>query len=67
MLSQEQAEALPRLGPEAVTLFALALARHIAALQPSTSSASTPSGMVPVYQKPSTDRKSTRLNSSHRL
>ncbi len=56
-LSQEQAEALPRLGPEAVTLFALALARHVAALQPSVSSPSTPSGMVPVYQKPAVKRR----------
>ncbi len=51
-LSQEQAEALPRLGAEAVTLFALAMARHVAGLQPASPSPSTPSGMVPVYRKP---------------
>jgi hypothetical protein len=60
MLSQEQAEALPRLGPEAVTLFALALARHVASLQPSACSPSTPSGMVPVYQKPATKRRKNK-------
>jgi transposase len=65
-LSQEQAEALHALGPEAVSLFALAMAAHVAALQraaatamPSTGkgSPSTPSGMVPVYQKPTTKRR----------
>lgn len=57
-LSRQQAEALPRLGPEAVTLFALAVAAHIAGLQnAAAASPSTPSGMVPVYQKPTTPRK----------
>jgi transposase len=56
-LSQEQAEALPRLGPEAVTLFALAMARHIAALQPSVISPATPSGMIPAHEKPATKRR----------
>lgn len=51
MLTQEQAEALPLLGPEAVALFALAMAAHVAGLQ--SSSPSTPSGMIPVYEKPS--------------
>jgi hypothetical protein len=32
-LSRELAEGLPRLGPEAVTLFALAMAAHVAGLQ----------------------------------
>ena len=61
-LSREQAEALPRLGPEAVTLFALAMARHVAGLQsaspsPASASPATPSGMVPVYEKPTTKRR----------
>jgi len=56
-LTREQAQALPRLGPEAVILFALAMARHVATLQPSGSSPSTPSGMVPVYQKPASKRR----------
>lgn len=43
---------MPRLGAEAVILFALAMARHVASLQSASSSPSTPSGMVPVYQKP---------------
>ena len=55
-LARETAQTLHALGPEAVTLFALAMAAHVAALQrdgafPSISP-STPSGMVPVYQKP---------------
>jgi transposase len=57
VLSQEQAEALPRLGPEAVTLFALEMARHVAGLQSPAPSPSTPSGMVPVHQKPAAGRK----------
>jgi transposase len=52
VLTRAQAEALPLLGPEAVTLFALAMAGHVAGLQ--SVSPSTPSGMIPVYQKPST-------------
>jgi transposase len=52
-LSREQAEALPRLGSEAVTLFALAMAAHVAGLRAASVSPSTPSAMVPVYQKPS--------------
>jgi transposase len=49
-LSRGQAEALPRLGPEAVTFFALAMAAHVAGLR--SPSPATPSGMVPVYEKP---------------
>src|SRR5205823_5902248 len=43
------------LGPEAVALFAMAMAAHVASLRQAASSASpsTPSGMVPVYEKPS--------------
>lgn len=60
-LSRQQAEALPRLGPEAVTLFALAVAAHIDGLQnAAAASPSTPSGMVPVYQKPPTARKRSK-------
>jgi len=54
------ADALPALGSEAVALFAMAMAAHVAALQQqqvqqaaSSSSPSTPSGMVPVHEKPS--------------
>ena len=61
MLSRAQAEALPRLGAEAVTLFALAMAVHVAALRSSAAasaaSPSTPSAMVPVYQKPPADQR----------
>jgi len=56
-LSRELAEALPALGAEAVALFAMAMAAHVAALrqqqaESAGSSPSTPSGMVPVYEKP---------------
>jgi len=54
-LSRELAEALPRLGSEAVTLFALAMAARVAELQ--APSPSTPSGMVSAYEKPSTPRR----------
>lgn len=50
---------LPALGPEAVALFALAMAAHVAALRQGAPAAastavspSTPSGMIPPYQKP---------------
>jgi transposase len=57
-LSHEQAEALPRLGAEAVTLFALVMAAHVAGLQnAAAASPSTPSGMVPVYHKPPAPKK----------
>jgi len=61
-LTQEQADALPGLGSEAVAFFALAMARFVARLQSSGQpvgavTPSTPSGMVPVYQKPSTPRR----------
>lgn len=45
------------LGPEAVTLFALAMARHVAGLQSASPSPATPSGMVPVYEKPTAKRR----------
>jgi transposase len=51
-LSEAQAERLARLGPEAVRLALLAANARIAQLQPHEPSPATPSGMVPVYQKP---------------
>jgi len=57
MLAQAQAEALHALGAEAVTLFALAMARHVAGLRPESSSPATPSGMVPVYEKPAAPKR----------
>jgi transposase len=59
-LTQEQAEALHALGVEAVTFFALAMARHVAGLQPRAASVSTPSGMVPVYEKPAACKRRKR-------
>ncbi|MGH9524943.1 MAG: IS66 family transposase [Terriglobales bacterium] len=54
-LSEAQAERLAALGPEAVRLALLAVNARFARMQPPDSSPpspSTPSGMVPVYQKP---------------
>ena len=57
LLTKEQAQRLHALGPEAVTLFALTLTRRLAELQPLPPSPSTPSAMIPVYQKPQTSRR----------
>jgi transposase len=57
-LTEAQAAALPTLGAEAVALFALAVSRHLAALQSGrAASPSTPSGMIPVYQKPAAGKR----------
>jgi transposase len=56
-LSEAQAAALPLLGPEAVILFALAMAAFVAQLQSPVVSPSTPSGQTPVHQKASTPRR----------
>jgi len=57
VLTREQADALHALGAEAVALFALAMAEHVARLQPGAALPSTPSGQVPVYEKPTTDKR----------
>ena len=52
-LTEPQAAALPGLGSEAVVAFAMAMAGRVAALVgPPGVDPATPSGMVPVYQKP---------------
>lgn len=53
-LSEDQADALAAAGPEAVRLALLAANARIARLQPSPA---TPSGMVPVYQKPAVKKR----------
>lgn len=67
-LSRELAEALPRLGPEAVILFAMAMAAHVAGLaggvETASPSPSTPSAMVPVYEKPTTPRRRKKPGAS---
>ena len=60
VLSRLQAEALHALGPEAVAMFAMAMADHVARLQPRVPDPSTPSGMVPVYEKPAVVRRTKR-------
>lgn len=48
-----------QLGPEAVTFFALAMAEHVARLS-GAPSPSTPSGAIPIYEKPSTPRRKNK-------
>lgn len=61
-LTEAQAQTLHALGPEAVTLFALAMTHHIAQLQAQASAVAapsavcTPSGMRPIYEKPVVDK-----------
>jgi transposase len=52
--------ALHALGPEAVTLFSLALTRRVAELQAKVPGPATPSAMVPVYAKPPVKRRRKR-------
>src|SRR5271170_1235936 len=56
-LTEIQIELLAQLGPEAVRLALLAANARLAELQPQTPSPSTPSAMIPVYQKPPTSRR----------
>ena len=53
-MTREQAEAILAQGPEAVVFVLLALSARLAELStsPSSTTPSTPSGMVPVYEKP---------------
>lgn len=57
-LTQEQAEVLPVLGPEAVVAFAMAVAAHAAKL--AAAAVATPPGMVPIYEKPAVDKTRRR-------
>lgn len=56
-LTERQAARLAELGPEAVRLALLTANARIAQLQPQASSPATPSGMVPVYQKPAAAKR----------
>jgi transposase len=56
-LSEAQAMVLASAGPEAVRLALLAANARIAQLQSPTPSPSTPSGMIPPYQKPPAPRR----------
>jgi transposase len=61
-LTETQAGRLAQFGPEAVRLVLLAANARLAQLQlqlpaPAEASPSTPSGMVPVYEKPQTSRR----------
>jgi transposase len=60
-MTREQGLELHGLGPEAVMLFAMAMAEQVGRLQALAGpSPSTPSGMVPVHQKPATKRRKKR-------
>jgi transposase len=61
-LTEAQAAALPALGPEAIVAFAMAMAGRVAGLLGAAATAaaaaiSTPSGMKPVYEKPTADKR----------
>jgi transposase len=58
-LSREEAEAIYAKGPEAVVFVLMALSARVAeqAGSPSSTTPSTPSGMVPVYQKPTVSKR----------
>ncbi|HEY2419201.1 MAG TPA: IS66 family transposase [Steroidobacteraceae bacterium] len=60
VLTETQAARLAELGPEAGRLAWLATNARFAQLQPQASSPSTPSGMVPVYEKPAAPRRRKR-------
>ena len=75
-LGEALARKLHELGPEAVTLASLAMSRHIgeqgAALarlkgDDGSPSPSTPSGMVPIYTKPNTQKKRRRKKPGARV
>jgi len=55
-LTREEAEAIYALGPEAVIFVLMALAARLA--EQGISTPSTPSGMVPVYEKPTVSKRS---------
>jgi transposase len=59
-LTREEAEAIYAKGPEAVVFVLMALAARVAEQSGSSSATtpSTPSGMVPVYEKPATAKRS---------
>ncbi len=64
-VSEDDARRLHGLGPEAVTLFALAMAHRVTELEAVGAKASppdpaTPSGQVPVYLKPSAKKRRKR-------
>jgi transposase len=57
-LTREQGLELHALGPEAVMLFALAMAERFARLQAASApSPATPSGMMPIHEKPATSKR----------
>ena len=64
-LTETDAQRLHALGPEAVTLFALARAHRVTELEAAGAKASTPdpatpSGQVPVYTKPAANKRRKR-------
>jgi len=58
LLSEEQARQIYRQGEEAVVFALLTLAQQAASPAPGSSLPSTPSGMVPPYEKPKATARS---------
>ena len=59
-LTEEQARVIFRQGKEAVVFALLTLAGKLAALQATTLAPTTPSGMIPAYQKPPAPKRRKR-------
>jgi transposase len=59
-LTEEQAREIYRQGEESVVFALLTMARKLAALQPTKPAPTTPSGMIPPYQKPPATRRRKR-------
>jgi transposase len=59
-LTEEQAREIFQQGEEAVVFSLLTLARKLAALQPTKPTPTTPSGMIPAYQKPPAPQRRKR-------
>jgi transposase len=59
-LTEEQARGIFRQGEETVVFALLSLARKLAELQPTKAAPTTPSGMIPAYQKPPVPKRRKR-------
>ena len=59
-LTEEQAREIYRQGPEAVVFALLVLTKQLAEARGRQSTPSTPSGMVPVYEKPTVKGRKKR-------
>ena len=60
VLSEDQAEAIFEQGRDAVVFALLELSKQLAEARGSQATPSTPSGMIPVYEKPTTKSRKKR-------